>query len=526
MTEPEPETGRRALDGTATPALERLATGVAGFDEVLNGGLVRGGVVLIGGQPGTGKTTLGNHLAYNVAAIGGVAIVATVLAETHARILVHLEGFDFFDPTQVAQRVHYVSLYDELTASGLDGVVDLLRRLVRERQARLLVIDGAGVFEEFAPSPVAFRRFTAELNAQISALGCTAVLLIDHDHEELQTIGFHVDGILVLEDKSVGLRDMRLLHVVKLRGVNHLRGRHHFAITSGGFEVYPRLEATPRAAIPPSVDPRDRQAFEVPGFDEMLHGGLVAGSTTLLEGSPGAGKTIAGLHFIVAGARRGERGLIVRFHEAPAWLIAKATGVGLELGRHVETGGVHIVWHPPLEQSVDAWARELLEAVAKHRPRRLFVDGLADVQRLVVFSERWPALLSALTNALREQGVTSIFATETSTVVGAALNVPVPAVSATIDNTIVLRYVELRSRLRRLVSIVKIRDSDFDPAIREFLIGERGIEVSDMFESTEAILTGVARQVPGGSAAGRGRELHGVPEGVGQPRPLQDTGSS
>ena len=484
----EPPVGR--------PTLERLATGIPGLDEVLDGGLVRGGVHLVGGRTGTGKTTLGNHLAYNQAGTGEVAIVATVLAETHARMLAHLAGFRFFDPSVVAQRVHYVSLFDELAATGLGGVLDLLRRLVREHRARLLVIDGAGIFEEYAPSSVAFRRFTAELVTQLSALDCTTVLLVDRAADDLQAIGVHVDGILVLEDVGIGLRDVRLLHVVKVRGVPHLRGRHHIAITAAGVEVYPRLESITAAVAPVVGERRERQGFGVPGLDDMLRGGVLAASTTLIEGAPGTGKTLAGLHFVADGAHRGEPGLIAGFHEPPARLIAKAEAVGLELGSDVAAGRIRLLWHPPLEQPLDAWAGEVLGAIAELQPRRFFVDGLADVQRLAVFPERFPAFVAALANMLRAHGVTTLFATETASVVGALPDVSMPAISATVENVILLRYVELRSHLRRLVSIIKVRDGDFDTALREFVITGRGLEVAATFESAEAVLTGVARLLP------------------------------
>ena len=478
---------------TARPVLERLPTGIAGLDEVLDGGLVRGGVHLVGGRPGTGKTTLGNHLAYNRATAGEVAIIATVLAETHTRMLAHLGGFGFFDPTHVARRVHYVSLFDELTANGLGGVIDLLRRLVREHRVRLLVIDGAGVFEEFAPSPVAFRRFTAELNTQLSALDCTAVLLIDHDTDALQAIGFHVDGIIVLEDRSIGLRDVRLLHVVKLRGVRHLRGRHHFAITAAGFEVYPRLEAALPQTAPRTAGAGGREPFGVAGLDNMVRGGLVAGSTTLLLGSPGTGKTITGLHFVVTGAERGQPGLIVGFHEPPPQLVAKATALGLPLARHLASGLVRIVWNAPQEVLLDAWARAVLATIAEHGARRLFIDSLNDVQRLALFPERLPAFLSTLENEFRTRAVTSIYAAEINTLVGSDVEVPPRGMPTTVDNAILLRYVELHSQLRRLISIVKLRQSAYDTSIREFAITERGLEVAETFASAEAILTGVAR---------------------------------
>ena len=480
--------------------LRRLPTAIGGLDEVLAGGLVRGGFYLISGWPGTGKTVLGNHLAHAHARNGGVTLFTTVLAETHDRMLAHISNFRFFAPDQIAQRVHYVNIYDELQQDGLTGALDLLRRLVREYHATLLVIDGASLLEDFTPSRLQYHRFIYDLHAQLAALGCTSVLLIDHGGPNAHPLAARVDGVIVLEDESLALRDVRFLHVLKLRGVDYLRGRHLFAITEAGIEVYPRLESALRQSPPSVVEQRERLPFGVAGLDDMLRGGLVSGSTTLILGTPGAGRTVTGLHFIVEGARRGESGLIVSFHETPARLISKAETIGLDLGRQVEEGRVQILWYPALELLPDAWAQEVLAAVEQQGPARLLVDSLSEVDRLLqVTPQRVPAFLAAFTGALRPRNVTSLFTAETRTLVSAAVDIPIPALSATMENVILLRYVELRSHIHRLISVIKVRESDYDSSIREFSITDRGMEVATTFESAEAVLTGVARYAPGSS---------------------------
>ena len=481
------------------PALEIVPTGIAGLDAVLRGGLVRGGIYLVGGRPGTGKTTLGNHLAYNHARAGGTALFVTVMAEVHDRMLAHLRGFHFLDALPDDAPVPYLNIYDELMTNGLDGVVALLRRLIREHRATLVVVDGARLFEDFAATPHDYRRFTHQLQTQLALLGCTAILLSDNPGLDGNPIGTHVDGILILEDQSHDLRDVRFLHVVKTRGVDCLRGRHSFAITAAGIEVYPRLEAVLTAEPPVAPHRGERVPLGVAGLDDMLRGGLPAGLTTLILGAPGAGKTITGLHFLAEGARRGEAGLFVGFHETPPRLLAKAAGLGLDLGRQVDAGRVHLLWQPPLEVLLDAWAHRVLAAVAAHRARRLFVDGITDVQRLALFPERLPAFLAAFTNELRARDVTVLLAAETNTLISLAVEVPLPAISATVENTILLRYVELRSQLHRLVSILKVRESDYDSAIRAFRITGQGIAVDATFDGAEAVLTGVARPAPPGA---------------------------
>ena len=473
----------------APARLERLVTNIPGVDAVLAGGLARGGIYLVGGRPGTGKTVFGNHLAHNCARGGGRAVFATVMAETHDRMRTHLSGFDFFDAGLVARRIHYVSLYDQLSQGDMEGTLEVLRGLVREQKADLLVIDGANAFGDFAESALEYRRFVYRLQTQLAALGCTTVLLVDHDGVADHPLAGHVDGIFILEMDSIGLRDVRLLHVRKLRGVNYLSGRHPFVITSGGLEVFPRLEAMLTGDSSDIVDGGARLAFGVEGLDDMLRGGVMAGTTTLVLGSPGAGKTTACLHFLLDGARRDEPGLIATFHESPARLVAKAAAVGLDLAPYVNQGLIRILWHAPLELLLDAWNREVLSALDQHRPKRFVIDGLTELQRLTAYPDRLPAYLAALTTILRSRSATTLLSAEATTVVGAPLDLPIPTLAATVENAILLRYVELRSQLHRLISIVKTRESDYDTSIREFQITANGLEVAPTFESAEAVLT-------------------------------------
>src|SRR4051794_11765263 len=206
--------------------LPRLETGVSGLDAILSGGLPIGRTCLIAGAPGTGKTTLGSQLAFHHAANGGRVLVATLLSETHDLMLANLRGFRFFDPSLVGDRVHYLNLFDALVEEGLEGIVAAVRRAARERDATLLVIDGAAVIEDLAPSQLDLRRFVQQLQAQAAVLGATTVLLTSHTRDQLEILGAHVDGVLVLANERFDSRHVRQLEVLKLRGGRHVTGAH------------------------------------------------------------------------------------------------------------------------------------------------------------------------------------------------------------------------------------------------------------------------------------------------------------
>jgi circadian clock protein KaiC len=476
-------------EATGAPGPPRLETGVPGLDAILGGGIPVGRTFMVAGAPGAGKTTLGNQLAFHHAANGGQALVTTLLSETHDLMLANLRGFRFFDPALVGDRVHYLNLLDSLAEEGLDGIIAAVRRVARERGATLLVIDGAAVIEDLAPSQLDLRRFVQQLQAQAAVIGATTVILTSYTREQLEFLGAHVDAVLVLANERFDSRHVRQLEVLKLRGGHHVTGAHQFSITDDGLTVHPRLESVVGWSRPPE-QPSEFLGTGISGLDAMLGGGLMPYSSTLVMGTPGAGKTLLGLSYLVEGARRGERGLLAGFHEPEPALMSTAARIGLDLQGAIESGLIRILWEPPLETSADAWAWRLLAAVADHRPQRVFVDALTDIHRFFTSQQRTPTFTAALTNELRALGATALIATEIDAYVDERLAVPIPAASATMDNGILVRQVEIRSSLLRLISILKARQIGTDPAIREFVISDRGITVSQPFQASTGLLTG------------------------------------
>ena len=473
--------------------LRRVPTHVPGLDAVLAGGLVAGDTYLVSGKPGTGKTTLGNQMAFAHAAAGRSVLFATIMTESHDRMLAHMQGFRFFDPSLVGDRLHYVSLLGTLQNEGFEGVMHLLMAMIRDHAAGLLIIDGAGVARMLASSALDYAQFIQGLHARAALLGCTTVLLAGE--READAAATHVDGVLQLYNEPTNARDTRWLRVMKLRGSDYLNGRHWLAIGHDGLSVFPRLEAVHARLAPAWHEPRIPVAFGIPGLDAMLAGGLQEASATLVIGTPGSGKTLLGLHFLAEGARRGEAGLIAGFHETQPGLASTADRAGMGLGAHIDSGLVQVMWHPPLELSPDEWALQLLATVDAHQPRRLVIDGISDLMPLFVVPERQAFFVPALVNGLRDRGVTTLYIVEIDAFATTDLTVPVHNLSASMDNGILMRTLELRSSLHRMVSILKERQMPFDPTIREVIIGEDGLAVGDPFDA-HGLLTGTAAPLP------------------------------
>ncbi len=489
MTKPDEE----------VPPLERRSSGIAGLDEILSGGFLEGGVYIIQGVPGAGKTVLANEICFRHAAGGGRAAYVTLLAEMHTRLLQHLRPMSFFDESVIPDSLYYVSAFHTLEGDGLKGLIDLLRREIKGQRANLLVVDGLVAAQESAPSDRDFKKFIHELQAHAASSGCTVLLLTSGALRLVSAEHTMVDGILELDDQLFDFRTERSLLVRKFRGSGFLRGRHPFRITSAGVKIYPRIEAMFASASRPDVISDAKIAVGIPGIDKMLLGGLPAAATTGLIGASGIGKTTVGLHFLSASSAA-EPGLLFGFFETPERLCLKARHLGLEVGAGVDRGHVELLWQPQRENILDELAHRLIEAVRRRRVRRLFIDGLGGFLESATSPQRVSRFFSCLTNELRSLGATTLFTMEVPEIVGPVVRVPATGLSALLENLIFLRFVERGSSLHRLISVHKVRDSGHDPFLREFFITDRGVHVGDVFSGVEGVTTGVARE-PASAAA-------------------------
>jgi circadian clock protein KaiC len=460
--------------------LTRVPTGIPGLDTVLGGGLIQSGIYMLAGQPGAGKTILASQLCFAHVASGGRALFVTLLAESHDRLLEYIQGLSFFDPAPLTEHLYYVSGMEALAADGLDGLLRLLRRELQTHRSSLLIIDGMATAWTSAVDDVAVKHFINELQVFLRAIGCTALLLSQRDEQLARAEYTMVDGIIRLTDDVVDVRAARHLVVQKFRGSAHLRGQHRFEITDDGIVVFPRAEA--HFAAPPAfaVEQRVRMPFAISGLDAMLHGGLLSSSATALVGVPGAGKTLLGLHFLAAGAQVGQAGLLFGFYEPPPRVIEKADQVGLDFSAATAQGLVEIVWNPPLEQSLDMLAVNLLDAVARRRVRRLVIDGLNTFQQAALYPQRLGRFFTALFNELRARDVTVLFTVETPDTVGDLIEWPVREATSIAENIVYLRYNEVQGELRRLLSILKVRDSAYDTTMHTFTIGPSGIVIGEI----------------------------------------------
>ena len=493
-------TQHEAAAGETGGEIEKVPSLVAGLDAVLCGGFLRGGLYMVQGSPGTGKTILASQIIYSHAAQGRRALFITVLGENHGRMMAHLRPMRFFDQSLVPDPVTYISAYQALEDDGLKGLSGLFRREVLAHGAALAVLDGMSAVEAKASTAFEMKRFTHELQTLASATDCTMFLLSTASSAGSALEHTMVDGMIELQQRPYTPRSERRLLVHKIRGSGYLEGEHAFRITREGVSIFPRIEAqfaNPTRREPP---PRTRLLSGIASLDPLLSGGFPAAAMAALVGPSGAGKTTFCLQFLAASSVS-EPGLLFGCFETPERLRLKAAMIGLDLDAAEQRGDVELLWYPVGEHILDELAHRLLNAVQRRGVKRLVIDGIAGFQQSALEQERMVRFWAAFSGELRALGVTTVHTMELPELIGPELRAPVDGLSAMAEVLVLLRYVELRSHLFRLISLFKVREGAFDPTIREFAITDAGIVVDKPFQGVEAVLSGMAREAAARTAA-------------------------
>jgi circadian clock protein KaiC len=463
-------------------SLPRLSAGIPGLDAVLGGGFVEGASYIVQGQPGAGKTILGNQIAFATAAAGKKVLYITLLAETHDRLFQSLSTLAFFHKDRLGNEVAYLSVFQTLNQEGLGAVVDLLRKETRRHGASLIVFDGLLNARDRAQTDLDVKTFVAEVQSQAAFVGCTVLFLTSARLEDDSPEHTMVDGVLELHDELIGVRTVRRLRVRKSRGSAGLGGYHQYEIGDAGVVVFPRLEAAlGKPSIHDSPDPAPL-ASGVEGLDVITGGGLPRGSITLVIGPSGSGKTSFGINFLAAASTE-EPALHFGFYENPGRILLKAKALGLDLRGLVDSGGLEIVWQPLTENLVDKLAYRLLDAVAARGVKRLFLDSLGGFERAAVHRPRLVEFFAALTNQLRAMGVTTVATWELRDLFASDVLAPVPEISSMLDNLILIRQVDSVSGYKRELSVLKIRDQPFHAAPQEVIIDGHGLAIKGPFSS-------------------------------------------
>lgn len=386
-------------------------------------------------------------------------------------MLDYMSEMAFFDRAFVPENLQYVSGFGLLEREGLRGLLKLLHHEIKRHQATAVIIDGIFVAQSNV-SEGDYREFVHELQGVASYLNAVLVMLTHQNRNSACPEHTMVDGWLELCDELDGFRAYRTIQIKKHRGSGILRGKHLFRISANGMSVFPRIEASLQEK-PLTEAPTSRALTGVPGLDKMLSGGLPEGSSTMVLGPTGAGKTTFGLHFLAQSTPEAP-GIMLGLYESPARLSKKAANVGLDLNAAVASSAVQIIWRPPSENAVDELAWEIVDKAKALGAKRVFVDGVVALRDNLIARERLPYLINALNIQLSEIGATVVYTSEIRDMHTPDV-LPSDEVSIMVENVIILSYMRQEKALRRTLSVLKLRDSDFDPRAREFHISKTGI---------------------------------------------------
>ena len=461
----------------------RLSSGITGLDAILQGGFFEAGITIVQGQPGTGKTILGNQLCFNHVKRGGRALYVTLLAETHERMLMHLGSLDFFDESAIPDHLFYISAFPALERDGLPGLLALLRREVQARNATVLVLDGLVAAEQRAGSAMEFKKFIHGLQAQAALASCTMFLLTSAGVDPHLATAAHtmVDCLVDMRSRLFGWRGDRSIEIVKRRGDGFMRGPHAMRISQQGISAYPRFETLLERPSGPHRSSGPPISSGLAALDAMFGGGLPCRSTTMAVGPAGAGKTTLGLHFL--GACSAEcRGVLFTTFETPDAILEKARALNLPVAQAIEAGHVSVIWHPVSNGLLDDAVMSMYRTVQTTASSRLFIDGWTGLAKLSPVEDRLVHVFSALMHELRSLDVTTLFTFEheeagpTSTAGIAGMS----DLSGITENIVVLRLLEQDDTLMRRISVLKSRDSRIDPRIHPFDIDLGGIDIGTL----------------------------------------------
>lgn len=497
------------MNGPATDLSARVSTGIAGLDDILGGGFPPHSVYLIEGNPGAGKTTLALQFLLDGARRCDRGLYVTLseskteLAEVAKSHGWTLDGIDLFEliPSEASLRpdAQYTMFHpSEVELSETTKAV--LAEVERVRPTRV-VFDSLSELRLLAQNQLRYRRQILALKQFFAGRGATVLLLDDRSgvesDEHLQSIAH---GVVSLEQMAPEFgAERRRLRVVKLRGAVYRGGYHDFCIATGGLEVYPRLVASehrPEFAA-------GRLTSGVPAVDALLGGGPEFGTSVMLMGPAGSGKSSLAVQYAVAAARRGERAALFIFDESRITLLARARELGIDLQPHIDSGLITVQQVDPAELAPGELAHAIRAAAGADAggARVVVIDSLNGYLNAMPEERYLLIQLHELLTYLGQQGAVTFLVVAQHGLLGTAMQTPVDA-SYLADAVVLLRYFETAGQVRQAVSVMKKRGGVHERTIREFRLGPGGVHVGEPLAGFHGVLTGVPQLVPakGGDA--------------------------
>ncbi|HTO02669.1 MAG TPA: ATPase domain-containing protein, partial [Opitutus sp.] len=490
-----------------TIKVSRTKTGVAGLDDILAGGLIANRLYLVNGEPGSGKTTLALHYLLEGIRRGEKCLYIT-LSETEEELVAgaashgwDLKGIEIVElgaPDRDLSSEGQITMYPSSEVELSETTKAVLDAVLRADPQRV-VFDSLSEFRLLAQSSLRYRRQILALKQFFIGRACTVLLLDDGTSEDsdlqLQSIAH---GVISLEQLApVYGAERRRVRVLKFRGSVFRGGFHDFTIVRGGICVYPRLIASEHA----EKFERTPVASGVEALDALLGGGPHRGTSTLLIGPAGSGKSTIAVQYAVSAARRGENAVIFAFDESVATLEARSKGLGIGVERVLASGELTVRQVDPAEMSPGEFAFRVQQAVEEGQARLVVIDSLNGYMNAMPEERFLTAQLHELLTYLGRRGVTTIMVVAQHGMLGANMRSPVDT-SYLADSVVLFRYYEYEGKVKKAISVIKKRSGAHEESIRELIFDAKGIRLSQPLENFRGILTGVPIEVETVARAG------------------------
>jgi circadian clock protein KaiC len=474
---------------------QRASTGVPGLDDILGGGLTKNRVYLVEGTPGTGKTTLALQFLLEGLKLGEKGLYITLsetsgelhsIAESHGWSLDELSLFELvndmgLDPDSEQSILHPSEMELGETTRSVMQKVD-------EQAPARIVFDSLSEMRLLAQNPLRYRRQILALKHYFASRHCTVLLLDDKTSEpgdqQLHSIAH---GVISLEQIAQEFgAERRRLRVIKMRGIKFRGGFHDFVLETGGIRVFPRLVAAEHHRnFEPTISPTGSS-----GLDRLLGGGLVPGTSTLISGPSGIGKTTTAIRCVLSALERGQRAAYYLFDEGLGTLIARSTALGMDIRAYIDSGQLAVHHIDPAELAPGQFTHMLRCAIDEDSSTFVVIDSLNAYLQAMPGEKFLLLQMHEMLTYLSQQGITTLLVLGQHGVIGDMhSDVDLSYLS---DATISFRFFEASGQIRTAVFVIKSRTNDHQRTLHEFRLSSgQGIQVGEALENFEGILTGL-----------------------------------